>query len=60
MSGFGLMLLIFFAAGVGCGGSSGSSGHTAGTPAGRYTIAVTATSTTPPLSHTANVAVTVQ
>jgi hypothetical protein len=57
--GFGLMLLIFFAAGLGCGGSS-SSGHTAGTPAGSYTIAVTATSTTPPLSHTANVAVTVQ
>ena len=59
ISGFGLMLLIFFAAGLGCGGSS-SSGHTAGTPAGSYTIAVTATSTTPPLSHTANVAVTVQ
>jgi hypothetical protein len=61
VASLGLMLLVFFAAGLGCGGGSNSSGgHTAGTPAGSYTITVTATSTTPALSHTANVAVTVQ
>ena len=60
VASLGLMLLVFFAAGLGCGGgsSSSSSGHTAGTPAGSYVIAVTATSGS--LSHTANVAVTVQ
>jgi len=60
VAGFGLMLLVFFAAGVGCGGGSSSSGSakTGGTPAGSYSITVTATSGS--LSHTANVAVTVQ
>ena len=61
MTGFGLMLLIFFAAGMGCGGGSSSgsgSNQNAGTPAGSYSITVTATSGS--LSHTANVALTVQ
>ena len=59
MAGLGVMLLVFFAAGMGCGGGGSSSGtKTGGTPAGSYTIAVTATSGA--LSHTANVAVTVQ
>ena len=60
MTGLGLMLLVFFAAGVGCGGgsSSGGSAQTGGTPKGSYNITVTATSGS--LSHTANVAVTVQ
>ncbi|MBZ5653054.1 MAG: S53 family serine peptidase [Acidobacteriia bacterium] len=60
VAGFGLMLLVFFSAGVGCGGGSSSSGSakTGGTPAGSYSITVTATSGS--LSHTANVAVTVQ
>ena len=59
MTGLGLMLLVFFAAGVGCGGgsSSGGSAQTGGTPKGSYSITVTATSGS--LSHTANVAVTV-
>lgn len=59
-AGFGLMLLVFFAAGVGCGGgsSSGGSVKTGGTPAGSYSITVTATSGS--LVKTANVAVTVQ
>jgi subtilase family serine protease len=61
MQGLGLMLLVFFAAGMGCGGSSsGGGGKTGGTPAGSYTITVTATSASPQLSHTANLAVTVQ
>ena len=60
MTGIGLMLLVFFAAGVGCGGgsSSGGSAQTGGTPKGSYSITVTATSGS--LSHSANVAVTVQ
>jgi hypothetical protein len=60
MTGIGLMLLVFFAAGLGCGGgsSSGGSAKTGGTPKGSYSITVTATSGS--LSHTANVAVTVQ
>ena len=60
MTGIGLMLLVFFAAGVGCGGgsSSGGSAKTGGTPKGNYSITVTATSGS--LTHTANVAVTVQ
>ena len=35
-----LMLLVFFAAGVGCGGGSSSGGNTqtGGTPAGNYTV----------------------
>jgi hypothetical protein len=57
MAGFGLMMLVVFAAGMGCGGSSGSSSK-AGTAAGTYSITVTATSGS--LSHTANVALTVQ
>ncbi len=60
ITGLGLMLLVFFAAGVGCGGGSSSSGSvkTGGTPKGSYSITVTATSGS--LSHTSNVAVTVQ
>ena len=45
LGGLGLMLLIFFAAGAGCGGGSSSSGgstKTGGTPAGTYTVTVTA------------------
>lgn len=57
VAGLGLMVLVSFAAGMGCGGSSGKTG---GTPAGSYTITVTAASTSPGLSHTANVVVTVQ
>jgi subtilase family serine protease len=46
VAGLGLMLLVFFAAGVGCGGSSsgGGSTKTGGTPAGTYSVTVTATS----------------
>ena len=46
MAGLGLMLLVVFAAGVGCGGgdSSGGSTQTGGTPAGTYTVTITATS----------------
>jgi len=61
ITGLGLMLLVFFAAGVGCGGGSSSGGgsaQTGGTPKGTYNITVTATSGS--LSHTASVAVTVQ
>jgi subtilase family serine protease len=61
MAGFGLMLLVFFAAGVGCGGGSSSKSNTTpsgGTAIGSYNITVTATSGS--LSHTANVALTVQ
>jgi subtilase family serine protease len=62
LAGLGLVLLVFFAAGVGCGGgsSSGGSTKTGGTPAGSYSITVTAASTSPALSHTANVTVAVQ
>jgi hypothetical protein len=65
--GLGLCLLMgaILAFGVvGCGGGSGNSGgggggHTdSGTPAGVYTLAVTATSGT--ASHTMNVSVTVK
>jgi subtilase family serine protease len=60
IAGLGLMLLVFFAAGVGCGGSSSSNGNTqtGGTPAGNYTIIVTGTSGTQ--THTASVVLTVQ
>ncbi len=58
MAGLGLMLLVFFAAGMGCGGGSSGSSHNTGTAAGTYGITVTATSGS--LSHTANVALTVQ
>jgi len=62
MAGFGLMLLVFFTAGVGCGGgsSSGGSTKTGGTPPGAYVITVTATSTSPALSHPTNLSLTVQ
>ncbi len=46
MAGLGLMLLVFCAAGVGCGGGSSSSGGSSqggATPAGTYTVIVTAT-----------------
>jgi hypothetical protein len=61
--GLGLCLLmgaILVFGVVGCGGNSGSGGgHTdAGTPAGVYTLVVTATSGT--ASHTMNVMVTVK
>ncbi len=61
LAGFGLMLMVFFAAGLGCGGgsSSGGSSQNAGTPAGTYSITVTATSGSS-LSHTASVALIVQ
>jgi subtilase family serine protease len=60
LAALGLMLLVFFAAGVGCGGgsSSGGSTKTGGTPAGSYNITVTATSGS--TSRTAAVVVTVQ
>jgi hypothetical protein len=60
VAGLGLMVLVSFAAGMGCGGGGGSSGKTGGTPAGSYTITVTAASTSPRLSHTVNVVVTVR
>jgi hypothetical protein len=47
MAGLGLMLFVFLAAGLGCGGGSSSNGgstQTGGTPAGTYNITVTATS----------------
>jgi hypothetical protein len=61
-AGLALMVLVFLVAGVSCGGgsNSGSSGKTGGTPPGKYAFTVTAASTSPPLSHTANVVVTVQ
>ena len=61
LAGFGLMLMVFFAAGLGCGGgsSSGGSSQNAGTPAGTYSITVTATSGSS-LTHTASVALIVQ
>jgi hypothetical protein len=57
--GLCLMILVFLG---GCGGGSngGNGGKTGGTPAGSYTITVTATSSTTQLSHTANVGVGVQ
>ncbi len=62
IAGLGVMLLVFFAAGVGCGGGSGSSNNnnnvTPGTPAGSYNITVTATSGA--VTHSANVLLTVQ
>ena len=63
VAGLALIVLVFLLAGVSCGGggsNSGSGGKTGGTPAGRYTFTVTATSTSPQVSHTANVVVTVQ
>ena len=63
IAGLGVMLLVCFAAGAGCGGGSSGGSSTpknAGTAAGSYSITVTGTSTSPALSHTANVSVTVQ
>jgi FG-GAP-like repeat len=62
VAGLGLMVLVLFAAGMGCGGGSGGSGGgmTGGTPKGRYTITVTASSASPQRSHAAAVAVTVR
>jgi subtilase family serine protease len=59
IAGLGLTLLVFFAAGMGCGGGSSSSApKTGGTPAGSYSITVTATSGS--ISQTSSAAVTVQ
>jgi subtilase family serine protease len=49
ITGLGIVLLVFFAAGVGCGGGSSSGGSTqtgGATPAGTYTVTITATSGT--------------
>jgi hypothetical protein len=55
---FGILFLTLVAAGISCGGGSSSHTSNPGTPAGTYTIAVTATSGS--LTHTTNVAITVQ
>ena len=60
VAGLGLMVLVLFAAGMGCGGGSASGGKAGGTPVGSYTMSVTATSASPQLSHTATVVITVQ
>jgi hypothetical protein len=57
--GRGLVILVFLV-GCGGGGSGGNGGKTGGTPAGSYTITVKATSSSPQLSHTLNVALAVQ
>jgi subtilase family serine protease len=54
----GILFLTLVAAGISCGGGSSSHTSNPGTPAGTYTIAVTATSGS--LTHTTNVAITVQ
>jgi hypothetical protein len=61
-AGLALVVLVLLVAGVSCGGASNSSGgrKTGGTPAGRYTFTVTATSASPQVSHSADVVVTVQ
>ncbi|MGH9501720.1 MAG: S53 family peptidase [Terriglobales bacterium] len=62
VTGFTLMLILILAAGMGCGGGSSSStttiAKTGGTPAGSYTITVTATSGS--VSNTGNVSVTLK
>ena len=62
VAGLALVVLVLLVAGVSCGGASNSSGgrKTGGTPAGRYTFTVTATSASPQVSHTADVVVTVE
>jgi hypothetical protein len=57
VAGASLMVLLFFAAGTGCGGGGGKTG---GTPAGSYTVTVSATSTSPQLSRTTNLTLKVQ
>jgi hypothetical protein len=49
ITGLGIVLLVFFAAGIGCGGGSSNGGSTqtgGATPAGTYTVTITATSAT--------------
>ncbi len=60
IAGLSLLLLVFFAAGMGCGGGSSSSApqKTGGTPAGNYSVIVTATSGS--VSQTATVTVSVK
>lgn len=55
-----IVALVFFAAGMGCGGSGTGGGKTGGTPPGNYTIVVNAASTSPQLSHTTTVTLTLQ
>lgn len=54
-----LIMVAFLIAAIGCGGSSGGGGGGGGggTPAGNYTVSVTATSGS--TTHTTNIAVTV-
>jgi hypothetical protein len=55
----GLLLLAFAITGIGCGvGSKGGNTTAGGTPAGNYTVKVTAVSGS--ITQTANVAVTVK
>lgn len=58
----GLLFLILAAAGISCGGGSSSTSHqlTGGTPAGNYTVTITAAGSSGGPSHTTNVTVTVQ
>jgi hypothetical protein len=55
---FGLILFAFMVTGVGCGGGSSSAPSNPGTPAGNYTVVVTAVSGS--ITRTLNVSVTVQ
>jgi subtilase family serine protease len=55
---FGMVLFGFMITGVGCGGGSSSSTTIPGTPAGNYTVTVTAVSGS--ITRTASVSVTVQ
>jgi hypothetical protein len=61
-AGLALVVLVLLVAEVSCGGASNGSGgrKTGGTPAGRYTFTVTASSASPQVSHAAEVVVTVQ
>jgi hypothetical protein len=60
VAGLCLMFIVCVFAGMGCGGSGGNGGKNGGTPAGSYTVTITATSSSPQMSHTVNVTVTVQ
>jgi subtilase family serine protease len=55
---FGLVLFAFMVTGVGCGGGSSSAPSNPGTPAGNYTVVVTAVSAS--ITRTLNVSITVQ